>query len=865
MATPPSIRMVLIACGLMIPSLLLAQSILLSEIMYNPGGPEAHTEYVELFNNSPDPVDLTDWELSDGTGTDVLIAAPGSTVILPAGGYAVILDSGYWTDGEGWYDDDLPDDVVLLTTGDSALGSGGLANSESEPVQLLDRFGLVIDERTYQPGADGGISEERIYPEGGSIDANWSFSAPGGSIGQRNTVTPPDHDLGLFNLNLTVDFRDSLSYIDYRLRFENRGARSSEPRILRMFTRAPGENSESQVNSWSISALPIAGGTDINGTEGPFSFGPHAVRFTLSPEDDNPANDTLRGEIDLPWPNNLLRVNELFPAPEAENPSSAEWVEVQNISIQPVPLAGWMLRDGSGTTGMLPETAPILAPDSFVVFAEDETILAWPELAPSQVVIVSPWPRLNNDADEVHLLEPYGTLVDSTSYLDPTPGYSLMRYIYPDEPDREPTWFTTPADIRATPGHDNLNGLTQMELGVDSVHVVHYRDDPQRGTSSRLRARIINHGFFGGELTECEVRIRPDARPDSVFHTRRQWQGPQGGATEWIEVAIVPDALPVGWATWTVELLLEDDIAENNTLDVREYVPWRDQPFQICEIMPIPPTDLQVEWVEIVNTSPWPVSPTGTTLNDPSSGYTVLLHQGARTLAPGSVAVLTEDRMALIDNVDIDAAVVFAVDGWPSLNNDGDHLSLVDPAGFLIDDVYYDDATHGESLVRVQYDGSVFDPDNWMPGVVHGQPGEIEWDPDDPPWHTGDDDDDDPDDPIDPYEPSDPPVVLHGPVTLDPNPFDPTDAAAPTFHFDFEDPGATVLVTLRIYTSTGRLVGTPLRDVAVPAQSSWRWRSSADPSPGSLPLGLYVYHVDAHSADSDRRWEVKGAFATTGR
>lgn len=128
---------------------------------YAPGtSTEAENEWVEVYNQTSVPLDLSGWELCDNEACDVL---PSGIPLIPAEGYAVIVnDPGVFsaTGTAPWY---LPAGVVEVVL-ENPLGNG-LANS-ADMLVLKRPDGVVVDQMNwgtpdtglwgnYAPYADG--------------------------------------------------------------------------------------------------------------------------------------------------------------------------------------------------------------------------------------------------------------------------------------------------------------------------------------------------------------------------------------------------------------------------------------------------------------------------------------------------------------------------------------------------------------------------------------------------------------------------------------------------------------------------------------------------------------------------------------
>jgi len=181
---PIQFRFAVAAIGFLYVCLTGSSQIVINEIHYDPESPTSLTEYVELYNNSNQDVDLTGWNFSSG----LTYVFPESTV-LPAKSYYVITESK------------LHYSSVFKKDPDGEFTAGQLAN-EGERIALKDSTGNLIDEVKYKPefpwpvpAAGGGASMELMNPNldndlGGSWRASLS-STPGDLNSAFRTNSPP--------------------------------------------------------------------------------------------------------------------------------------------------------------------------------------------------------------------------------------------------------------------------------------------------------------------------------------------------------------------------------------------------------------------------------------------------------------------------------------------------------------------------------------------------------------------------------------------------------------------------------------------------------------------------------------------------
>jgi len=437
--------------------------------MFNPEGDDYHTEYIELYNLG-EAVFLYGWRISDGESFDYLIRAPDSTSItIDSAAYAIIIDSGYWENGETLYDDRILPGTLVLTIEDSQFGDNGLSNSTGETVQLINEDGLVVSERTYHPNDEGGISEERIRADGDESDDNWALSAPGGTPGFRNSVSPQPNDLSVDSLFVEYEQIDDHLELFASCVVENVGAETSSTRQLRLFLGPVEETPDSLIATLAINPMPAETRISVERQATlPLLEGNFITLMTLSPNDDNSANDSTMAEITLTyqpipemgWPT----ITEIMASPPPA-PVDCEWLELRNDTDQPLNLSEWSMRDASGTSAEFPQIVPDLDPDSLVVFAETADALNWDGLRAEQLIIADSWFSLNNDGDTIYLVDPNGFIVDSTSYSAPEPGLSLILHELADSVE----WFPHIYEPYASPGLGNKAGFPSSELLIDSV------------------------------------------------------------------------------------------------------------------------------------------------------------------------------------------------------------------------------------------------------------------------------------------------------------------------------------------------------------------------------------------------------------
>jgi hypothetical protein len=196
--------------------------IIISEIMYNPGGtdlnanatPPFNREWVEIYNTGVDPVNLAGWSLGDSQDNDWGAAFPTRTILYP--NEALVLTGDTTT-----FDDEWGAGINRL----QISGFPSLANTPSpinETVALRDSSGVIRDEVNYDdafgwPRPDGSNGQS-IFAKpaglsiaGNDVGGNWlpsMWGAYGARFitvdGESNQASP-----GVVSLDIPAPFAPS--------------------------------------------------------------------------------------------------------------------------------------------------------------------------------------------------------------------------------------------------------------------------------------------------------------------------------------------------------------------------------------------------------------------------------------------------------------------------------------------------------------------------------------------------------------------------------------------------------------------------------------------------------------------------------
>ncbi|HTO90277.1 MAG TPA: hypothetical protein VMJ70_04035 [Candidatus Sulfotelmatobacter sp.] len=440
--------------------------------------------------------------------------------------------------------------------------------------------------------------------------------------------------------------------------------------------------------------------------------------------------------------------------------------------------------------------------------------------APQRLVVLD----LQNGPDAVRMVWPdgasevvgYGALAYpeyscGAPAADVAAGLSLSRM--PDDADLG----SNALDFRAaapSPGRENQ---PRRDLALLPGSLALDPERPDAGGSARLTGRIVNRGRDW--VATSDVAITLDVEPldgpgGSATTSQEPWASPGLSPGDTLGFALDLAALPAGKQRLWVDLAV---VADGNPDDDRDSLRARfgPGPLALTEIQ-FHPADGEGEWVEVRNQSALPLDPAAFTLADRGSTRGVP-SEGLGPLAPDSLAVFAQDRLALLGaRPELDPNRVWRVSPWAALNNTDDDAGIADIATLReADDVVSD---------RVPYRAS---------GVPAGVPIERRdglWQPSLDPRGS----------PLQPPRAL-PPVAGH--FALSPARVGPTGS----LHLEWSLPWPRARVSVTLYDLNGRRVATLLPEISTAG------RGVRDLSLGAAPPGFFWASLQALAESGGER------------
>jgi len=428
------------------------------------GLPDA--EFIEIYNRSINPIDISGWKFSDGSS----IAVFTSKIILPNEYWIVCANTN----------------LTSLTPFGKTIGVSNFPtlNNSSDVLMLRNASNQTIDSVSYTLSwykdtdkQEGGWTLELIDTNNPcGEENNWTASedAKGGTPGKINSVNANKPDLtgpALLSVTpsqtneLTLIFNEKLekdlSTIFFEItptanvlqsKFTSASLREIRLTLLQALTPR-------QLYTIEVKNLRDCSGNFI---QSDFS------KLTFALPEIAEQGDLLLTEI-------------LF------NPRSGgvDFVEIVNVSDKFINLKSWALAnrpvDAIINSKVIALADLIISPSTFLAVTSDPAILKnqYPT-SQEKNFISATIPSMNDDAGSIALVSPQGLLMDSFVYLDDyhsallkdKEGVSLER-ISLTKPNLLSNWKSANASVGfATPGSANSNARPEKFIDENAVQVV---------------------------------------------------------------------------------------------------------------------------------------------------------------------------------------------------------------------------------------------------------------------------------------------------------------------------------------------------------------------------------------------------------
>ncbi|HEV8271348.1 MAG TPA: lamin tail domain-containing protein [Chitinophagaceae bacterium] len=504
-----------------------------------------------------------------------------------------------------------------------------------------------------------------------------------------------------------------------------------------------------------------------------------------------------------------------------------EWIELKNVSANPINLQNWRIGDATGQSGAMPNF--VLQPDSFVIVCTGSTVAAMQVYG--KVISVTSFPSLDNDGDQLYLKSNTGLTIHAVSYslswyqnaVKSDGGWTLEMIDIKNPCVGINNWKASTDARGGSPGIKNSVDAVNNDQSAPSIknayvinnlNIVIVFDEP---IDSLKGATIANYSIDGGLSIQSAISISPLFDKVQLKLTTAM----QANAVYTITVNNVTDCK-------------NNSISSKNKTKVGLPVDAALTEMVINEIL-FNPKSGGSDYVEFYNRSNKIFDANKLYVaNRNSSGVissTKLISTIPYYIFPGDYLVVTEDAINLsLDYMVQNPDAVFVVSSLPSFPDDEGEVILLNSQGAVVDEVKYKDDwqfalladPNGISLERIDPDGISQEATNWHSAAStagYGTPT---------------------------YKNSQYKLLqsINAAIEVTPKVFSPDNDGRDdiaTIQYKTTEPGYVANIT--IYDANGRLVRNLIKNATLGLQGYWIW-DGLDDKKLKLPVGTYILFTE---------------------
>ncbi len=407
------------------------------------------------------------------------------------------------------------------------------------------------------------------------------------------------------------------------------------------------------------------------------------------------------------------------------NENLNEFVEIYNTGIIAVDLQNWQISDsagtdfiidaGSGTVIQPGNYAVILDPDYFGNSSEYDSII------PSGAIILTIDNSTfgsrgfnNSSGERVTLKNPDGFVVSEYIYTtNNADGFSEEK-IFVDGMDIISNWGNSKVS-GGTPGNRNSIAGYYSNLTVSGELIIPFPLYVEKVINVNAYIKNTGKSDFTGFTVRLYIDVNDNGRyKDDISVSEKEYDTViEAGDSLLTELAWIPGRS--GYFTlFFVMSALDDENPYDNDISENVFISLPVNSLVISEIM-FRPAAGHPEWVEIYNNYRFSVNLQAWKLGEYANQAGNTVSENGIIIEPDSYCLVTEELLnPFLYNQDGFKQV--KMEKFPSLNNTGDCVLLIDPAGQILDSVSYLDSwstAAGISIERRMLNGNSDSKDNW--------------------------------------------------------------------------------------------------------------------------------------------------------
>lgn len=471
-------------------------NLIINEIMANPPGiiqsDEKLNEYIELYNNGSNKINVSGWKIGDKVQNDSLIGGyyGGGGTIIEAGEYALITAGTTRV-----YNNFNVLDCVRLYTEDKSIGAG--LNDGEETVYLYDNNMNLIDSFAYTSTTED-LSWNRI-------GSSWieDEPTPGGKGSVSEEVIENNACDWQIKINSDKSFFEDSSEVEWGVEVYRLEGSKVNLSVTGYVKKVNGQIIK-EYHPWTNTTVTLKRTTTYNpNLEGNEVYLLEYNITHLSCDDSDLSNNyfsrLIAVGLQLPEPQNenisydMLRINEFLPNPAGYDDApmpGGEWVELYNSGNESIDVKGLILNDDFGNGLEITE-----------VNVADNTIID-----PGGLLVIyrngNGRLELNNNGLDQVVLSYQGAVIDSVSYSDAAEGNS---YAYVEGVG----WQHT----KPTPNEENVNynDVKDSHFEIGSISDLGSDNETEFGDIIK-----VNFHVYKGDTTKSSIKLYIENDEDRI-------------------------------------------------------------------------------------------------------------------------------------------------------------------------------------------------------------------------------------------------------------------------------------------------------------------------------------------------------------
>jgi hypothetical protein len=506
---------------------------------------------------------------------------------------------------------------------------------------------------------------------------------------------------------------------------------------------------------------------------------------------------------------------------------SNEWLELKNVSANPINLQNWRIGDATGQSGPMPNF--VLQPDSFVIVCTGSAVAAMQVYG--RVISVTSFPSLDNDGDQLFLKSNTGLTIHAVSYslswyqnaVKSDGGWTLEMIDTKNPCSGISNWKASTDPRGGSPGiknsvdavnNDQSAPSLKNAYAIDNLNIVIVFDEP---VDSLKGATVANYSIDGNLSIQSAISISPLFDKVQLKLTTTM----QANKVYNITVNNVTDCKnnPIGSKNKTKVGLPVDAALNEMVINEILFNPKRGG-YDYAEFYNRSNKIFDANKLYVANRNSSGVI-SSTKLISPISYY----------IFPGDYIVVTEDAINLsLDYMVQNPDAVFVVSSLPSFPDDEGDVILLNSQGAVVDEVKYKDDwqfallsdPNGVSLERIDPDGISQEAANWHSAASTAGFGTPT------------------------YKNSQYKLLqsINATVEITPKVFSPDNDGRDdiaTIQYKTTEPG--YVANLTIYDANGRTVRNLVKNATLSLQGYWVW-DGLDDKKLKLPVGTYILFTE---------------------